>query len=144
MRNILSDHLFGIGKLVAHAQRIKLVQDTLNEHLPPPSRNHCRATSFQNNLLIISASSNAWATRARYLAPDLSRLLQERLALATPPTIRIRVALPPQTTAIHEGRPRFTLSRESAECLRSAAEATTDIELRLALQRLARHVKAGM
>jgi len=137
LRTVLATGCPTLETLLAHAQRLKRLQDSLDELFPSSVRPHCQAASFQGDHLVLNVSSSIWATRIRYLLPTLLVQLQKNYALARPPKVRIRVSLPRQMEATRIKRPPLSLSRGSSECLQRAATATADPELRSVLFRLA-------
>lgn len=125
-----------LQRLIKQAQALQVLEDRLSEHLPPLLKLHCKVAAIHDDVLVMNASSAAWATRLRYLAPSLLRLLQQH-ALPQLRAIRIKISLP-EIAPLAKPAFRPRLSMKSAKYLKNAARATADPALRSALLRLAK------
>ena len=105
--------------------------------LPADLALHCRAAQVREGRLVLHVDSPVWATRLRYLAPELlSQLRPEHTAL-TAVTVRVLVERascgPLKRTAQH--------STIAASIIHDSAEDTKHPQLRAALERLGLAVK---
>lgn len=125
-----------LQRLIKQAQTLQALEDRVSEQLPPSLRSHCKVAAIYDDVLVMSASSAAWATRLRYLAPSLLEFLQQRCAFSRVRAIRIKISLP-ETAPLVKPACRPRLSKRSAKYLERAAQAITDPALRSILLRLA-------
>jgi hypothetical protein len=131
--------LLGSGASAGLLEHVHYLQ-TLNEQLcacvAPDTASHVQVADLNADRLLIHADSAAWATRLRYLAPQILRCLHRVPSLTALRRIDIRVSpvAQPATPALHPA----LLSRTSAAILETAADGIADPALRNALQRLAR------
>lgn len=83
----------------------------------------------------------AWATKLRFAAPVLLKQIQQRFPeLSTVERITIQILQPledARTTTPSSTPPH--LSAKNAQLLKELAQSLDDVELRAALERLARH-----
>lgn len=120
--------------LASHAE----LEQRLLSRLPTPLRDHCRVGCIRNNTLIILVDSAAWATRLRFLAPQLvNQLSRDGSVTLSKLEVRIRpqngpAGSPPAV------RTASGLSAENAALITSLARSVGDEKLSRALQRLAR------
>jgi Uncharacterized protein conserved in bacteria len=131
--------LLGTGttaRLLEHVRHLQSVNEQLRACIDAEAASHIQVADLSVDRLLIHADSAAWATRLRYLTPQILRCLQQTPSLMTLHRIDIRVsplAQPPVRT-LHP----VVLSRTSAVVLETAAADLSDPALRDALQRLAR------
>ena len=101
--------------------------------LAPPARLHCIHASITEGKLSLTADTAAWATRLRYLAPDLARGLAE----AGVTEVKIRTRPLGRGSQINATRRLAKLSPAVADHLRTAADHIGDAGIAAALRRLA-------
>jgi hypothetical protein len=117
-------------------------QNTLKERvqklLPTPIDEQIESAVMHARTLTLWVNSPVWASRLRYLAPQLLRQLkQEGFILdRIQPRVQVQESHKPLRRRI--GR-MVQLSPESAEALRHTADSLQDRPLREALMRLSRH-----
>jgi hypothetical protein len=119
-----------LGKRVAEQQ---LLLDQVRLQLPPDLAAHCQAAVRNPGRLAVYADSPAWASRLRYLVPELA----ERFGIPTG-HIQVRVLAPPLRR--HGDTPERKikrLSERNRRMLIEVAEGCSDLELKAALRRLA-------
>ncbi|MEJ2452557.1 MAG: DciA family protein [Candidatus Thiodiazotropha sp.] len=118
------------------AQQERLAQQ-VRALLPSPLDEQLLAAVLNGRVLSLLVSSPVWASRLRYLAPQLLRQLrQQGLPVEQ---LRPRI-LPARSDAKRPARHhRPGLSPESANVLRQAADALEAGPLQEALRRLSRH-----
>lgn len=109
--------------------------------IPNELNAHTRVANFREGYLIIECDSAAWATRLRYLLPEIKQKLRNIVDLDH--LVQIEWSVQP---AFHEQPtqlkpPSLTLSNTNAELLKNAADTISIKSLQEALLRLAEHVK---
>ncbi|RRQ22517.1 DUF721 domain-containing protein [Thiohalobacter thiocyanaticus] len=119
--------------LTAHAA----LEQRLLAQLPAPLQAHCRLGQIRNNTLILIVDSAAWATRLRFLTPQLiKQFAGDDSVTVDKLEVRIRPqnqpAAPPPAA-----RSPARLSPENAALITSLARSIGDKKLSQALQRLA-------
>jgi hypothetical protein len=106
--------------------------------LPGEIAPHCVGATLDGPALRLLADSAGWATRLRYLGPDLIRRLRaEGIAVAS---VEVRV-LPTDGATKPLRRRAAAPSEDAAACLEHTAEGVDDPALRAALQRLGRQLR---
>ncbi|MCU7922769.1 MAG: DUF721 domain-containing protein [Candidatus Thiodiazotropha sp. (ex Dulcina madagascariensis)] len=116
----------------------KALFQRVRQYLPPPLDSQLKAAVMQEQTLSLFVSSPVWASRLRYLIPQLHRQLREsglrveRLRTRILPDERAGAAKPTL-------KRRLKLSRESGELLRRTAASISDRQLRDAMLRLSSH-----
>ncbi len=81
-------------QLHQHGQFIQQLQQVLQGDLPAPLNQHCYIANLRDKILVIHTDSALWATRLRYLVPDL--LTQWQRDSKIPPFEKIVVKVRPQ------------------------------------------------
>ncbi len=128
-------HLRKLGqRLAEYAELLERVRSCLT----PPLDQQVRGAVMHNGYLTLFTESPVWASRLRYMAPQLQRSLMAQEILAT----RIQVRITPESTTPKQdrGRRAEAMSEQSSESLRLTAESLTDRDLKQALLRLSRHM----
>ncbi len=113
-----------------HAELLALVLHSL----PEPLSRHCVAAAKDGDRLIVFAESSVWATRLRFLGPDLCRSLSETGTGFTALDVRIT---PPDRTLQRVIPPPRAVSPAIIALLHQTASSLGEGELCRALQRLA-------
>ncbi|MCU7858384.1 MAG: DUF721 domain-containing protein, partial [Candidatus Thiodiazotropha sp. (ex Lucinoma kastoroae)] len=106
--------------------------------LPMPLDTQLKAAVLQDGTLSLFVISPVWASRFRYLLPQLQRQLRENGVTVD----RLRTRILPSDTAKPIRaiqKQRIKLSRESSKQLRQAAASIDDQPLRDAILRLSQH-----
>lgn len=105
--------------------------------LTAPLDEHIQAAVLKDQALTLFVNSPAWASRLRYLAPQLIRQLKQAGLIIQ----EVRARIIPEAGMGMKSRQRHRpiLSEESAETLRSTAEGLEAGALREAMLRLSRH-----
>jgi hypothetical protein len=63
-----------------HSQTLKQVEKIFKESLPSPLNRHCHIANLREQTLVVNTDSSLWATRLRYIIPELKqRWRQNRL-----------------------------------------------------------------
>lgn len=126
--------------------KVQQVNQTLPNILPKPLLPHCRVVNVREQVAVIYTDSAAWATRLRYLVPQILQVWQQHSITITKIEIRVHLetfnsieltspVTPPAT--ISKTRGPYPLTQNAANYLRHTAEATTHPRLKAVLLRLA-------
>jgi hypothetical protein len=108
--------------------------------LPEDARDHCEVATVQGPLLTILVQNAAWATRLRFMLPELLSKLNQLADFGGVRDIRIRIA--PHLTPVRQSLEGRTSPRPpDAPTLEQFASDIEYGELRDAILRLARHGK---
>ena len=105
--------------------------------LPADLAPHCRAAQIREGLLVLHVDSPVWATRLRYLTPELLSLMRPDHSALKAVTVKVLVKRescgprhrPPQHSAV------------AASIIHDSAQDTKHPQLRAALERLGLAVK---
>ncbi|MCU7904643.1 MAG: DUF721 domain-containing protein [Candidatus Thiodiazotropha sp. (ex Epidulcina cf. delphinae)] len=116
----------------------KALFQRVRQYLPPPLDSQLKAAVLQEQTLSLFVTSPVWASRLRYLIPQLQRQLREN-GLSVD---RLRTRILPGGAA-EPAKPklkrRLKLSRKSGDLLRQTAASIDDRQLRDAMLRLSSH-----
>jgi hypothetical protein len=97
--------------------------------------------NIQKLTLTILVDSASWATRLRFVAPDLiGKLSEDNQAFSGIERINIKILTPSQEKVDVAYRQGPQMSPDNARGIRSLAENIEDPDLQRALNKLARHV----
>ncbi len=80
-----------LNRLFQRCQILKRLEKILHASLPVPLNQHCRVANLQNKILVIHTNSSLWATRLRYMAPDLLRQWGQNRTIPAIDQIEIKV-----------------------------------------------------
>ncbi|GAB4289668.1 MAG: hypothetical protein Kow0096_02790 [Thiohalomonadaceae bacterium] len=131
--------LLGAGTTAPLLERVQYLQTLttrLRRCLDSESASHVQVADLNEERLIIQVDSAAWATRLRYLGPQLLRCLRNNIEL--PPLQRLDIRVAPQAQPTPPRIQPAALSADSASLLETAADDIRHPALRAALKRLAR------
>jgi hypothetical protein len=123
-----------IQKKVIALQKINLIWQT---ELSPNAGHHSRVANFRDHCLIIEIDNAAWATRLRFILPELTVKLSTYPELQT--LKRIAWYIQPPTYHKPMQKNNLTLTAESAQLLHNAAATIETEALKNAVVRLAEH-----
>ncbi len=135
-------------------QQVQQVNQTLPNILPKPLLQHCRVVNVREHTAVIYTDSAAWATRLRYLVPQILQVWQQHsftiikieikvhLETFVPTESVLHTALAPETT-ISKTRGPYPLTQNAANYLRHTADATSHPRLKAVLLRLASRSQTG-
>jgi hypothetical protein len=126
-----------LGDVVGEARAGDRVLAALRRALPADLAVHLSAAHLRDATLIVVADGPAWATRLRFLEPELKAALDARTRRVVR-RVAVRVGPPvpaPRAPAPAASRP---LSAAARAALESGAAGVTDPKLAAALRRLAR------
>lgn len=111
------------------AQKALLID--LQQCLPADLANHCASAHIRDNTLVVHTDSPAWATRLRYLAPQLIKAVAGEYPTIQSLSVRLIVEQPvpaPKATAKHSDR--------AAEIIHTSANCAKPGPVQDALRRL--------
>jgi hypothetical protein len=105
--------------------------------LPSPLNEQLQGAVLSGRRLALLVNSPVWASRLRYLAPQLARQLRQRGL----PVEQVVPRIVPEERKTTSGRPSrsISLSKKNAQMLRQTAESLESGPLQDALRRLSRH-----
>ncbi len=128
-----------IADLITQAKINQKLSKSLNNLLDPALVNHVWLANLHVQTLVLIADSAVWASRARYFSPQLLQKLQNnshifgdvnKIEIHVQPAVQKNSSEPPPL-------PRH-ISDSAAECLAATAESIENVELKAALNRLAK------
>ena len=139
---LVRDHLRSpkgrLAKLLAQTDKLQHVNRVFHAYLPSHLHEHAMITTMSAKAWIVQTDSSAWATRLRYVLPNLQQQLSDHLKKQIPPlTVRIK---PGNTVEAMVEPRRMALTQETAKLLEGTAQDLSDQRLGSALLRLSRHV----
>ncbi len=135
--------------IVAKVAALQKTNQDVERFLDNELRGHCKVANFEQGSLVLVVNSAAWATRLRYLLPQLRTKLRNDAEMYNLRTIKVIVSQDPLTEtpdnnsskAKHGLRSKqaVPLSATVAAHIRSSAAEISHEPLRQALQRLAKN-----
>ena len=129
-----------LGGLAEAARRAGKLEQTLRRALPADLKPHLRGAHLRDATLVILADGPAWATRLRFLEPELKAALDARTRRDIR-RVAVRVQLPdPAARPRTKPEPR-ALSAAASAALDASSARVKDPALAAALTRLARRRK---
>ena len=138
--------LLSISKLLKNRKLATIIKKTaalqklnsaVREVIDPALCEHFLVASTSGNTLTLNAKNPAWATRLRYLAPQLLDLMQSHELLKNFTQIAIKVDLTETPELIQT--PMRPLSASNAKMITLTAAGIEDEKLKQALLKLAKH-----
>ncbi len=129
-----------LAQLVAQSKSLNQINRIFLAFLPPHLHEHAVLIASKPDVWVVQTDSSAWATRLRYVLPNLHKQMSDHLGKEIPP-LRIRIipsATPPAPTAPVR---RLTVTEDTINLLEGTAESISDPGLSAALSRLARHAQ---
>lgn len=119
------------------ARQLHQLSSLITQCLDPAIAQHCQLANVRGDTLVIQSDSPGWASKLRYLGPQIINCLQQHQRLRAIKRIKVRVA--PLAQPIERSVRRMQLSPENAQLIDSLADSITDQALGAALRRLASH-----
>ncbi len=126
-----------LAPLSRRATALQRATDHLRAGLGATLGNHCQVANRRGDTLVLTTDSAAWASRLRFLAPQLLKALSDAEGWSGLHKLKVLVR-PADAMPKHPASRRLALSVKSAELLTDVAEATQDRALREVLLRLSR------
>jgi hypothetical protein len=138
LHNILRPGLHNqLSKLVSQSREVSRLNAILQDCLPATLVAHCQVANHQDQKLVLTASSSAYASKLRYLIPEIKQQFKEQLNITA--AIHIKVAVMNTTHSSPQPSRRLTMTPEAAKVIAETAVDINDTKLQAALLRLARH-----
>lgn len=78
-------------RLLQHNQLLEQLDNWLQASLPIPLQQHCCIANLRNTTLVVHTDSSLWATRLRYLTPELLYRWQQEKSMPTINKIEIKI-----------------------------------------------------
>jgi len=91
MRQLIANPSSILYRLLQHSQTLEQLDNRLQASLPIPLQQHCYIANLRNNTLVVHTDSSLWATRLRYLTPELLYRWQQEKSMPTIDKIEIRI-----------------------------------------------------
>jgi hypothetical protein len=129
-----------LSQLTAQLSAQKALLKQIRQLLPPPLDTQLKAVVLQQGNLTLFVSSPVWASRLRYLLPQL----QAQLKKCDIHPNRVRTSILPDATTKpvnHKKPDPPVLSRAAGLHIMETAKTITDPSLKAALERLGRHIE---
>lgn len=76
--HILSHENSILTDIVQKTKTINALNGTLYKILPQPLNQHCRVANIRNKCLVIEIDSPNWATKIRFIIPELLHKMQKK------------------------------------------------------------------
>ncbi|PVV05767.1 MAG: hypothetical protein B6D77_18065 [gamma proteobacterium symbiont of Ctena orbiculata] len=127
-----------LGRLGSRLSSQKALHQQLIKLLPKPLDTQLKAAVLENRCLSLFVPSPVWASRFRYLLPQLQKQLQTHDIHVDQVRTRI-LPTDPGKPKPGRNRHRITLSPAVSKQLKQSAEAIEDPSLREAILRISRH-----
>jgi len=133
----LLDEAQGLAELSAAAHAAGRLCAALQRALPPDLRPHLRGAHLRDATLVVLVDGPEWATRLRFLEPELKAALDARTRRAVN-RCAVRVLLPDGTSRAAPRRAPRVLTDAARAALEAGSTRVADPQLAAALKRLAR------
>ena len=128
-----------LTSLLRRAQQRASWTEQLRAVLPKTNAEHYVVANIRDHLLTIHATSASWATRLRFLVPEVLQSLSQLQDFSQVEEIRVRATLQEELPLISEDQGRGSLGTPLADVLLDLAEDTDHTELKKAILKLAAH-----
>jgi hypothetical protein len=128
-----------LRKLLVHAKQLEALDHALRGCLEPPLNGHCQVANLTTRCLVLHVRSPIWATKLRYVVPELLECLRKSCGLVLRCQVQVRVRYPEVGVAVPPVSRPLHLSAKSAAVIRNAALSIDNPELKRALLRVSRH-----
>jgi hypothetical protein len=96
-RQLIANPSGVLKRLLQHSETIKQLNKIFQASLSDSLKQHCHVANFRQKILVVHTDSSIWATRLRYMAPEL--LYQWQLDSAMPTIDKIVVRVRPKKAA---------------------------------------------
>ena len=125
-------------KLIDKVNRLHAVNQYLHDILEPNLVKHCKTANIKGHQLILITDTAAWATRLRYITPDLIKILRKKIELKEIETIHCVIS--PKNFTVESEKPTAQtkpfISDKNIRLLKSVAESIHEETLKKALLKL--------
>ena len=132
----------GLTRLFAQAKLLTQIKTIINQVVDYQIAQQLEVAKIQNKTLTVLCESPVWATRLRYMEPQIIEKLQQYSDTRQVQKLQIKVR-PNSTSEIPDTSPkrRATMSQDAADQIREYSEAISDPKLQEALKKLAGRAK---
>jgi hypothetical protein len=141
INKVFEDASDELANLITRTRQLNRLTHILRRYLDEQLARHCYVGNIKKPTLTILVDSANWATRLRFVAPDLlGKISQDNQLFSGVERINIRILTPSREKEDPLHRPGPQMSNDNARGIRSLAESIEDPDLQRALNKLARHV----
>jgi hypothetical protein len=78
-------------RLLQHSETIKQLNKIFKTSLSAPLSQHCYVANLRDKTLVVHTDTSLWATRLRYMTPELLEKWQQDISIPTIDQIEVRV-----------------------------------------------------
>lgn len=137
---LLSDQDQQLNRLISQAKLLTQIKIIINQVVNYQIAEHTEVAKIQNGQLTLICDSSVWATRLRYMEPQIIKKLRQFTITKHLNKIEIKVR-PSAFSYKSENLPkrRAQLSHNAANKMLEESEAITDPQLQAAIKKLIRH-----
>jgi hypothetical protein len=136
-RRVLEANPPELAPVLTHLANVQRIARQVHQCLPPPWSERCRVANYKEGVLTIHVESATWASRLRYLLPEIKEKLSKIHGVRD--VLEIQVRTHPSIRADNPTPRRAHLSKEAAGLLTSLADSISNPGLASALRRLAQN-----
>lgn len=124
--------------VIRRGRQLQGLNTLISELLGSELAAHCQLANIRDKTLILTADSAAWATRVRYMAPQLLQKLRSDERLNGIDSVHVKITPPVSPADTSHSIRRASISASASECLSQCAEGIEDPQLSAALRHLAK------
>ena len=135
-KEILASKPGMFGKMLQTAEQVQYLTKHLHAYLEPTLAEHSRVANFRAGCLVIAVDAAVWATRLRYLFPEILSKLRLEAGLAGLSSLR-SIVDPSFFINPTIKRRSLSLAAKHAHLIKETANSISDPTLAQALLRLA-------
>lgn len=128
-----------LSQIKVKVAQLQQLNELVKAQLDSSLGQHCCVANVRDNILILEVDSSAWATRLRYLVPELLQKLRTHKELNRLQEIQWYIR-PADINAQSVSRP-LTLSQDNAELMMEATQHIANPHLQEVMKKLAKHVR---
>lgn len=128
-----------LGAIKNKAAQLSHLNSLLHAQLETSLTQCCRVANFRENILIIEINSSAWATRLRYLIPELLQKLRREKEFHRLQEIKWYIR-PAESEYKKKPTKSIKLSEGSSKLIAETAEHISNPMLQTALKKLTSHI----
>ncbi len=142
MVNLLSGKDRQLNLLISQAKLLTQIGIIINQVINYQIAEHTEVVKIHNGQLTLICDSAVWATRLRYMEPQIIKKLTQ--FSITRQISKLEIKVRPLAFTAKKSEPlkrRAHLSQNAAEQMLQEAKAINDPQLQAAIQKLARHAK---
>ncbi len=91
VKRIMTNPSGSLCLILKHSQSIQKIDEIFRASLPCPLEQHCYVANLRDKILIIHTDSPLWATRLRYLTPEILRNWHNNPTMPIIERLKIRI-----------------------------------------------------